>query len=173
MASEPFSKTLKCGLELMGLKSVGASCWKSDFTKSKDLDDILIAKVFKNQLEASLPSARDHRMRGGGNPSDWQSIIAVRPLTTELSIGSILQLGGTEIPQLPAKVNKIGLIEKRQKCFDILEETIKKSFLCWSYRQKRKNRLNEKLYSKSMQIASQQTTYRLNSRKQVTKKLWS
>lgn len=41
------------------------------------------------------PSALDHRILGTGKPSDWQSTMAVLPFITDVSIGSILQRGGT------------------------------------------------------------------------------
>ena len=48
-------------------------------------------------MEKKIPSARDHVITGSGYASVSQSIIALRPLTTVTSVGSIRQRGGTDI----------------------------------------------------------------------------
>jgi len=64
-----------------------------------------LAKTFSilpyNLLFLALPSALDQLIIGGGYASVSQSIIAFLPFTTEVSIGSILQRGGT------VRINKI------------------------------------------------------------------
>lgn len=50
-----------------------------------------------NKNGKKIPSARDHVITGSGYASVSQSIIALRPLTTVTSVGSIRQRGGTDI----------------------------------------------------------------------------
>lgn len=45
--------------------------------------------------EEFLPSVLDHRTEGGGNPSAEQSINAVLPFNTNVSLGSMIHFGGT------------------------------------------------------------------------------